>query len=153
VIARRYESTDARALALVSQMGTKPFSDDVEKEAIEAVGAALRATKRVRQRNNDGDIIYVDIPDHPLRAAVGIKIIEHNLGKPLQRTINANLPPPGGGSSTTASDDLLNLLLAAPDAAVEIVAKLQEAAQKAKRVDPVDVTATESLPQPPPASI
>lgn len=147
MLAGRYSEVDAQAAALAARCNQAPFPQEVEDEAKLVLAACLRATKRARERNPDGDIIYVDIPDNAIRAAVAVKIIEHNIGKPVTRSIVANLTPPGTGAAASTGDDLLQLLLAAPDAAADIVAKLQKAAEKAKKAVPVDVTATPTLPE------
>jgi hypothetical protein len=151
VIARRNEDLKTGVNAMVAACGVKPFAEDVEVLAKQRVAEALNATKRVRERNPDGDIIYVDIPDHPIRAAVGIKIVEHNLGKPVTRAIHAHLTQPGSKAEADAGDTLLQLLLAAPDAAASIVEKLQIAAQKAKKAEPVEIEGAPRLPEEPKA--
>lgn len=130
----------SRAMDRVGAMLAPAFTNDDRDLAKETLRACCGATRRVRERNPDGDLIYVDVPDHAVRLAAGVKILEWTVGKPIARSIHAELPDPSRAAASTTGDDLLQLLLAAPDAAADIVSKLQAAAAKAKRSEPINVT-------------
>lgn len=142
-------STLSHALATVEMQVAKVFNDGDVEDAKETLRRCLMATHSKRTgRDASGKIIYEEVPDYPIQLAAGIKILEWSIGRPVSRTIHADATPPAQNDAEKSKDELLNLLLGAPGAAAEIVAKLQEAAQKVKRAEPVDVTATESLPPP-----
>jgi hypothetical protein len=102
------------------------------------------ATRRVRAGKDPttGSFLYADVPDHPVRLAASVKIIEWSIGKPIARTVQATFTPTAGAGGAANGEDLLNLLLSAPDAAVDIVEKLKRAAEKAKRAEPVEIAVT-----------
>lgn len=127
------------------------FNEADLHDAKECLRECLLATRRVRNRDAKGQIYYEDVPDYPIRITAGVKIIEWAVGKPISRSIHAEVPAPGAQQGSNTADGLLDLLLAAPDAAAEIVAKLQEAAAKAKRAEPIDLPPDPPLPQSPPS--
>jgi hypothetical protein len=119
----------------------KVFTDGDVEDAKETLRECLMASRTVRKgRDAGGHIIYEEVPDYPIRLTAGVKIIEWAIGKPVSRSVVANVTPPGAGQSNDTAADLLNLLLAAPDAAADIVAKLQKAARNAA---PVEVTVSD----------
>lgn len=105
------------------------FPQEVEEKAKARLAEALDATRRVRKRNEDGSVGYEDVPDTPIRTAVALKIIEFNVGKPVQRSANLtpDAPPPA-----STQDQLLGMLLENPEAAQTVLGKLGEAAEKLK---------------------
>ncbi len=115
------------------------FPSEVEEKAKIRLAEALDATRRVRKRNEDGTVGYEDVPDMPIRTAVALKIIEFNVGKPVQRSANLTPDAPTPASS---QDQLLGMLLENPEAAQTVLGKLGEAAEKlkvaqAKQVQPL----------------
>ncbi len=140
MIARKYEHRETEAQALVANFGTKPFSPQVEEDALKAIAEGLRATKWVRQRDKDGRTINVEVPDHALRGALGVKVIEHNIGKPLQRSAHADLTPPGASNDDGGA--FWRALLDDPDARASLRATAIQMADTADRLKPVDVIAT-----------
>lgn len=123
----------------------KVFHDGDVEDAKETLRECLRATRTIRNgRDAAGHIIYEEVPDYPIRLTAGVKIIEWAIGKPVSRSVVANVNPPGATNHETTGKQLLDLLLAAPDAAADIVSKLREAA---KNAIPTEVTATPVLPE------
>jgi hypothetical protein len=146
-------STLSHALATVEMQIAQVFNAGDVEDAKETLRRCLMATHSKRTgRDESGKIIYEEVPDYPIQLAAGIKILEWSIGRPVSRTIHADATPKAPVEEANAKDELLNMLLAAPEAAQEIIGKLQEAARKAKKAEPVNITATESLPKLPPGS-
>lgn len=125
-----------------------------EQEDLDLAKATLKAcctaTRRVRAGKDPqtGAFTYADVPDHPVRLAASVKIIEWSIGKPVAASVQMTIGPGPGQSATASQDDLLQLLLAAPEAAADIVGKLKDAAARAKRAQPVEVMVTPEVKQP-----
>jgi hypothetical protein len=141
----------SRLSTAVERLGlelVKVFNDGDVEDAKETIRECLMASRTVRAgRDEGGHIIYREVPDYPIRLAAGIKIIEWSIGKPVSRSIVANTVQEEAKKAQAGGDDLLNLLLAAPEEAAAIVAKLQEAAKKAKNAQPVEITVTPTPPE------
>lgn len=141
----------SRALdKLAAALGPAFQNGDVEL-AKATIVSCCHATRRVRAgKDASGGYLHEDEPDYTIRLAAAVKIIEWTIGKPIARTINAEIPTGGAGNGGDSTGrDLLDLLLAAPDAAVDIVAKLQQAAAKAKQAEPVEIVVSPENPKNP----
>lgn len=135
----RVSVAEQRANALM----TPVFSAEVERDAIDAIAAGLKATKRVRVRK-DGHIHYEDIPDTQFRALLGLKVIEHQVGKPIARTITADVTP---GRGHGGADSFFAQLASDPSTVrsmQETLTKMADAAEKAK---PIEITSSPALPK------
>jgi hypothetical protein len=142
---------ESKATALSASVKTV-FAPEIEELAKQRIADCLNATKRVRQRGEDGSIIYVDIPDHQLRGAMAVKVIEFNVGKAVSRSIVADVTPHAGRNAPGSIEDgLLALLLANPEESADVVAKLREAAKKVRPSHPPEIVVFEENPQPPEA--
>jgi hypothetical protein len=143
-----FNLTEAKAVALVER-ALKVFPDEIEEEAKNALRDGLRAMKNVRQRDSGGQIVYVQVPDMTMRVAVAIKILEFNIGKPVNRTITADATPGGRRSDEATSRELLDLFLQNPEDSLAVYEKLREQALKAKKAIPVEVTVSPALTEKP----
>lgn len=138
----------AHALQKVGLEIAQVFNDGDIEDAKETLRECLMASRTVRSgRDAKGHITYEEVPDYPIRLAAGIKILEWSIGRPVSRTIVADATNPAANEEKNVQEELLNLLLAAPEAAADIVQKLQEAARKTKKAEPIEVRATPTLPK------
>lgn len=147
----RMSDRHTRALdKLAVALGPAFENGDVEL-AKATIISCCGAKRRVRAgKGPDGGYLYDDEPDYTIRLAAAVKIMEWTIGKPIARTINADVSPTGSGKGgDVTGGDLLELLLASPDAAIDILDKLKRAASKAK---PLEIVVSSENPAPPESS-
>lgn len=140
---RHTRALDKLAVAL----GPAFESGDIEL-AKATIVSCCHAKRRVRAGKDPlGGYLHEDEPDYTIRLAAAVKIMEWAIGKPIARSINADVSPGGGSKGTDSTGgELLDLLLASPDAAIDILDKLRRAASKAK---PLEITVSPENNQPP----
>lgn len=139
-------SAESRVSALAAKVGAV-FPPEVEERAKAELADALNATRTKRERDDKGVIHWVEVPDRPMRVAVAVKILEFNVGKPVNRTITADVSPGSNQSGAMTAEDLLQLLCAAPETAAEILAKLKSAAQKVQKRVGLEIAVDSPLPE------
>lgn len=129
----------------LNQAMEKVFHDGDVEEAKETIRECLRATRTIRAGHDaGGHIIYEEVPDYPIRITAGVKIIEWAIGKPISRSIHAEIAAPGApGSNPT--EDILAMMLAAPAETADIVRKIRLAAieiENAKKAQDGEIDVT-----------
>lgn len=131
-----------RREAALDRMGAQiaaVFDPDDLEQAKNVIRKMLGATQRVRGgKGADGSYRYDDVPDNAIQFAAAVKVIEWNVGKPIARTVTQNDPGLDAAPQNGAGD-LLSLMLENPEAASGVLQKLQDAAQKMKTAQPIDV--------------
>lgn len=123
------------------------FPPGTEDQAKQEIAAMLKATKVKRVRDEHGVIQWREVPDYPMRYTAAVKILEFNVGKPVNRTITADVSPGFNQAGASSVDDLFQLLCGAPETAAEILEKLKKAALKAKRRESVEIPVNPPLPE------
>ena len=125
----------------------KVFQDGDVEEAKETIRECLRASRTVRKgRDAGGHIIYEEVADYPIRLTAGIKILEWAIGKPINRTVTANLTPPGNDEAAS-KPSLADLVMANAQQTANILSKLLDEAQRSKDGQPFEVNVTPQLVQ------
>lgn len=102
-------------------------NNDIE-EARRVLQECMRSVIRVRSTircPKTGGIQYEDVPNHSLRLAASVKVLEYAIGKPTQRIITET-------SNTPKSQlpDLIAMIKRHPQVAGAVVRSLTEAASK-----------------------
>ena len=111
------------------------ISGQMEETALRVLEEAMGATAWVRgpKQKEGGQREYVEVPDHALRIAAAVRVIEWRRGKPAaQLTIT---PPPGGASPQPR--DFRSLMDAHPETMRAVLSAYLEHLGKAV---PIDVT-------------
>lgn len=141
--------TPGRASAALEHIGSvvcEIFDNGDIQDAKEALKECLQATRTVRGRSETGQIIYRDLPDYPIRGMAAIKILEWGVGKPISRSVHAELPAPG---AETGEEAFFRELLADPNALLSLQETLGKLAEQAKKVVPLEIATSEVVPEAP----
>jgi hypothetical protein len=123
------------------------LTDNDVEAACGALRGGVNATRIVRgERNPAGGYIYREEPDHPIRVAAAKIIIEHTCGKPVTRSVVANVD----ATAEVPVEQWLEARMADPSTArslAESIIRNAELAEKAQKRQTIDVQA---LPEAPP---
>jgi len=144
----------SRALDKLSANLAPLFAEEDFELAKKTLVEACRATRRVRAGKDPktGAYMYDDVPDYPIRVAAACKVVEWVAGKPVARSITANLTPGASESGQESSEGFMTALMADPEARASLRStfdKLVEAAEKAK---PMEILVSKPLPESPPST-
>lgn len=137
----------AREVLSLNQMGAKlaaVFDENDLEAAKNALRDALKATRRMRIRDAKGQIQYEDVPDYPIRTMAGVKIVEWAVGKPISRSVHAEIPAQG---AATGEKEFFEEALRDPEAAKSLQETLGKMIAAAQKAVPVDVEARQALPE------
>lgn len=129
------------------------ITDEQAQLAINALVAALGATKSERRRTGEGKIEYVEVPDHPIRVVAANKVMEFKFGKPTTTAITASLTPQieaGQNMSAWYAEVMKDKM--ALKAMGETALKIIEAASKTESVEIVVSPEKPENPAPPESS-
>lgn len=122
------------------------FSDEDVAFAKRTLLEACKATRRVRERNPDGDIIYTDVPDQPVRLAASVHLLQWSLGKPVASSVHMSIT---AGETPGIEGAFMKDMMSDPDslsALEETLLKIRDAKMRlAKPVHAIDVK-TELVP-------
>jgi len=145
---------NSRALDKLSASLAPLFDAEEFELAKQTLVEACRATRRVRAGKDPktGSYMYDDVPDYPIRVAAACKIVEWVAGKPVARSITANLTPGANESGQESSEGFMGSLLADPEARASLrmtLEKLNAAVEKAK---PMEIVVSKPLPESPPST-
>jgi len=128
----------SRALDKLSANLAPLFAEEDFELAKKTLVEACRATRRVRAGKDPktGSYMYDDVPDYPIRVAAACKIVEWVAGKPVARSITANLTP---GANEMTSDEFFSDLFRDEGAVQSIQDTLEKMKTAFRKNDPVDV--------------
>jgi hypothetical protein len=130
----------SRALGKLGASLAPLFDAEDFETAKKTLIASCHATRRVRAGKDPatGEYRYVDVPDFPTRTVAAVKVLEWCAGKPVARSITANLTP---GDSPQTQDDFFRDVLRDPAAVSSLRSTMEQIIDTAEKLLPVDVTA------------
>lgn len=111
------------------------ISSELEQKALVAIAEALNAEVYVRAARGKDGIEYRAVPDHAVRLAAGVKLLEFSRGKPA--TTLALVPAP---KANTASQSINDLIRNDPEAAERILYQLLSHARSVVPIAPAKDT-------------
>lgn len=105
------------------------------------------ATMIVRspERDEQGRIKYVEVPNVPVQLAATVKALEFSVGKPRQMIEVSDMS--GGAKPSAGLRDLANLLHSNPEVAAKVLAALKDGVKVAEAI-PVQAVTSVSPAQP-----
>jgi len=105
------------------------ISRQLEDRAVKVLEECLDATVTVRSGRGEHGIDYAERPDHAVRLAAAVRIVEFSRGKaPTSMTL---IQPPGAGARPPSQTDLATMLSKQPELARRIMDVYAESAKQA----------------------
>jgi hypothetical protein len=115
----------------------QPFSVEDYELARATIVECCKATRRVRTRNAEGKIAYADEPDFAVRLAAARTVAEFVSGKPMTRSVVANV---GQGVGQQSQPEFLHEVMRDRNAVAALRETMQKMVEAAERLQPIDIS-------------